>query len=585
MPESIGQRLRQLREARYLTLEKASDDTRIRVMFLQALEADDYSAIPSAAQGRGFLRNYAEYLDLNVDELIADIQKNAPLSAEVSGPLPQVNLVETKVPPLTDSQDEKSARLSWILRPFDLLRTTFRSVQTSRLGRRPKAESTPKPALRQDEAAEIESSEPVQKGSPALIVETDVMEQPTPRGRKKKKVEEETPPAADETETKAEAETLPVEIEQAEVNAKREAKPGLVAKLISFIQFRKKKELEPVPEIEEQSAPVIESQIKTPALSADVIFAEIGAQLRARRELISLTVEEVERHTHLRAAFIKALEAGTFDKLPSPVQMRGMLVNYSTFLGLDADVIMLRFADALQARRREKYAETPREQIQTEVKPSMPFLRTFIAGDLIFGVLMIVILVALAIWGVGRVLSSQDDRNQIAQATAPSIVDVLGDAPLPTASLELTLEAIEDNSLTASSAGDALITPVAPTPGTNANVVVSVFAVERVFVRISVDGAVAFEGRMAPREMKVFEADNQVMILTGNAAAIRITYNGRDLGLMGGVGEVVSRVYLISGVATPTATISPTPTATGTPLATSTRTPTLTPSATPPDGD
>lgn len=584
MPESIGQRLRQLREARYLTLEKASDDTRIRVMFLQALEADDYSAIPSAAQGRGFLRNYAEYLDLNVDELIADIQNNAPLPAEVSGPLPQVNLVETRIPPLTDSQDEKSARLSWILRPFDLLRTMFRSVQTSRLGRRPKAESTPRPALRQDEAAETEFSEPVQEGPPAPIAETEVVEQPPSRGRKKKKVEEETPPAADVTETKAEVETLPVKVEQAEVNAKREAKPGLVSKLISFIQFRKKKELEPVPEIEEQSAPAIESQIKTPALPADVIFAEIGAQLQARRELISLTVEEVERHTRLRVVFVKALEAGSFDQLPSPVQLRGMLVNYSTFLGLDTDVILLRFADALQARRHEKYAETPREKIQTVVTPSMPFLRTFIAGDLIFGVLMIVILVALAIWGVGRVLSSQDDRNQIAQPTAPSIVDVLGDAPLPTASLEITFAAIDDKSLTASSAGGAPITPDAPTPGTNANVVVSVFAVERVFVRISVDGAVVFEGRMAPRELKVFEADNQVVILSGDAAAIRVTYNGRDLGLMGGVGEVVSRVYLISGVATPTATIPPTPTATGTPLATSTRTPTLTPSATPPGG-
>jgi len=586
MPESIGQRLRKMREARYLTLEKASDDTRIRVIFLQALEADDYSAIPSAAQGRGFLRNYAEYLDLNVDELIADIQKNAPVSAEVSGPLVQVNLVETEVPPLTGSQDEKPARLSWILRPFDLLRTTFRSVQTSRLGRRPKAESTPGPALRQDEAVETEFSEPVQVGPPAPIAETEVeevvVEQTESRSRKKKKVEEETSPAAVVTETKAKAETLPAEIEQAEVNAKREAKPGLVAKLISFIQFRKKKELEPVPEIEEQGAPAIESQINAPALPADVIFAEIGAQLRARRELISLTVEEVERHTRLRVVFVKALEAGSFDQLPSPVQLRGMLVNYSTFLGLDTDVISLRFADALQARRHEKYAETPRDKIQTVVTPSLPFLRTFIAGDLIFGVLMIVILVALAIWGVGRVLSPQDDRNQIAQPTAPSIVDVLGDAPLPTASLELTLEAIEDNSLTASSTVDALTTPDAPTPGTNANVVVSVFAVERVFVRISVDGAVAFEGRMAPRELKVFEADNQVVILTGNAAAIRITYNGRDLGLMGGVGEVVSRVYLISGVATPTATISPTPT--NTPLPTSTRTPTLTPSATPPEG-
>src|SRR5690606_11235187 len=114
----------------------------------------------------------------------------------------------------------------------------------------------------------------------------------------------------------------------------------------------------------------------------------------------------------------------------------------------------------------------------------------------------------------------------------------------------------------------------------SANVVVSVLAVERTFVRISVDGEVAFEGRMAPGETKVFEADDQVVVLTGNGSALRITYNGRDLGLMGGAGEVVSRVYLISGVATPTATIPPTPT--NTPPVTPTFTPTSTPTVTPP---
>lgn len=569
MSESIGQHLKQAREARYLTLEKASDDTRIRIFFLQALEADDYSVIPSAAQGRGFLRNYAEYLALNLDEMIADIQKNAPAIAEVSGPLPQVNLVETEIPPLTDSQDEKKPRPFW----------------TVWFARRPKA------ALRhaQDEAAETESPASAQEESPAPIVETEAVEQPKPRGRKKKKVEDTASPA-EVTEIKDESEILPVEIEQVEVNARREAKPSLISNLISFIQFRKKKESNIAPEIDEESAPASEPQIRqeAPSLPADVIFAEIGARLRARRELISLTVEEVERHTRLRAVFVKALEEGAYDKLPSPVQMRGMLANYAAFLDLDADSILLRFADALQARRYEKYAETPREKIQMKAVTSMPFLRAFIAGDLIFGVVMIVILGALAIWGVGRVTSSQDDESQITQPAAPSIVDVLGDAPVPTISLELTFVAVDDNSLTASSAGNALTTPDAPTPGTNANVVVSFFAVERTFVRISVDGAVAFEGRMAPRETKVFEADNQVVALTGNAAAIRVTYNGRDLGLMGGVGEVVSRVYLISGVVTPTATIPPTPTATlivtPTPLVTSTPTPTLTPTVTPPDG-
>ena len=76
------------------------------------------------------------------------------------------------------------------------------------------------------------------------------------------------------------------------------------------------------------------------------------------------------------------------------------------------------------------------------------------------------------------------------------------------------------------------------------------------------------------------------MVLTGNAAALRITYNGRDLGLMGNIGEVVSRVYLITGIVTPTATISPTPTNTlpVTITPTPTLTPEFTPTVTPPDG-
>jgi hypothetical protein len=118
-----------------------------------------------------------------------------------------------------------------------------------------------------------------------------------------------------------------------------------------------------------------------------------------------------------------------------------------------------------------------------------------------------------------------------------------------------------------------------PTPGVSANVTVSIFAVERAFARISVDGEVVFEGRFTPGEVKVFEADNQVSILTGNGAALRVTYNGRDVGLMGNIGEVVSRVYLISGVAMPTATISPTPTNTVPPSITPR--PSSTPSFTP----
>jgi len=525
MSETIGQRLRRERESRYLTIEKASEDTRIRKIFLQALEADDFSAMPSATQGRGFLRNYAAYLDLDIDELISEIQKNPPKVEEISGPMPQVNLVETEIPPLTDSEEASA--------PF----------WSRWFGRKQKTMSAP----------DAESAEPS-------------LEQ------------------IDEQKTDDKSQLADVN----KIEFDDEPETGIWSRLITWIPFLKKNDAETEIDIpDDVEEPIVEDvKPQEPLLPADVIFAEIGAQLRERRELISLTFEEVERHIHLRTVFVRALEEGAFDKLPSTVQTRGMLSNYATFLDLDTDKILLRYADALQARHREKYAETPRENIQTEVKASIPLLRTFIAGDLLFGLVMIAVLIALAIWGVGHVVSLQEEPNQSAEATAPPIVDVLGANPVTTLTSEATLLSSDINLLTSAPADNNFFTPVTTGEAGTANVAVSLFAVERVFVRISVDGKVAFEGRMAPRETKVFEGDNQIVILTGNAAALRITYNGRDLGLLGGVGEVVSRVYLETGVVTPTATIPPTPTNTPltTPTFTPTNTPTVTPTVTPPDG-
>ena len=82
MTESIGAKLRAAREAKRLTFEQVSQALRIRLHHLQALVSDDYSAIPSAAQARGFLRNYAGYLGLNVDEILPAARPPQPPPAD-----------------------------------------------------------------------------------------------------------------------------------------------------------------------------------------------------------------------------------------------------------------------------------------------------------------------------------------------------------------------------------------------------------------------------------------------------------------------------------------------------------------------
>jgi transcriptional regulator with XRE-family HTH domain len=71
----IGQQLRAAREAKGLTLEDVERVTRIRARYLIALEADDFAALPSDIQARGFLHNYAQFLGLPVTALVANYAK------------------------------------------------------------------------------------------------------------------------------------------------------------------------------------------------------------------------------------------------------------------------------------------------------------------------------------------------------------------------------------------------------------------------------------------------------------------------------------------------------------------------------
>jgi len=68
---SVGQQLKNARQARHLTIEQVTEATHIRARFIEAMEDDDFEALPSPVQARGFLRLYTDFLGLSLDGLIA----------------------------------------------------------------------------------------------------------------------------------------------------------------------------------------------------------------------------------------------------------------------------------------------------------------------------------------------------------------------------------------------------------------------------------------------------------------------------------------------------------------------------------
>src|SRR5829696_6671598 len=67
---SLPDRLAAARERKGVDLVRAERDTKIRVRYLSALERGDYRDLPGAVYTKGFLRNYAIYLNLDPEDVL-----------------------------------------------------------------------------------------------------------------------------------------------------------------------------------------------------------------------------------------------------------------------------------------------------------------------------------------------------------------------------------------------------------------------------------------------------------------------------------------------------------------------------------
>lgn len=105
--DELGQILREARETKGLTLADVYSQTRIASKFLEALESGQYSSLPTPAHVRGFLRNYARFLDLDPQPLLDRFEQNhsaspVPVTALSRDAEPQTLLPALKEQPFFD---------------------------------------------------------------------------------------------------------------------------------------------------------------------------------------------------------------------------------------------------------------------------------------------------------------------------------------------------------------------------------------------------------------------------------------------------------------------------------------------------
>ena len=112
----VGYTLRQERERQNLTVEDIEQGTSIRALYIEAIEAGEYDKLPGAVYTKGFIKNYAKFLNMDADAAAKEFANDmAELKAEADAEAAKVAAAaqnpeqQTEVKP-TDSEKISSDR-------------------------------------------------------------------------------------------------------------------------------------------------------------------------------------------------------------------------------------------------------------------------------------------------------------------------------------------------------------------------------------------------------------------------------------------------------------------------------------------
>lgn len=280
----------------------------------------------------------------------------------------------------------------------------------------------------------------------------------------------------------------------------------------------------------------------------------VFAMLKKAREAKNLSLADVSDTTFISVRFLEAIESGKTDMLPQ-AYVRAFIREYATVVGLDSAEVMRLYENQGRpkpepATAPPKPAAPPEGTTQTTAAPppperaqepeaapipeaappppqesappeeSAPAPRRDLT-DIIqkAAVVMGVLVVAIVLWNVmgierpkTRETSFQNVIKENEQHAAPARKDSAGTAPVQGSRVDsLTLQAVTSDS---------------------------------VWVQVIIDGGTPREYLFRPNARATWKAADRFVLTVGNAGAVQLALNKKDLGTLGKKGAVIQKLEL-----------------------------------------
>ncbi|MGI9102650.1 MAG: helix-turn-helix domain-containing protein [Terriglobales bacterium] len=297
-------------------------------------------------------------------------------------------------------------------------------------------------------------------------------------------------------------------------------------------------------------------------------MGSFGERLQREREMRGITLEEIAEATKIGTRSLRALEREDFDKLPGGIFNKGFVRAYSRYLGLDEEQAVADYMSALgeaQAATTKagktdgatinELADKNIRIVEAEGPPPIQ-----VPWRPLIGLIVILAAVAAVWWYVATYgipkawhVRAAGQNSGSAQRKAESVV------PHPS------------NSGLGGPPANALQQQNSGTPGTGANTVqaassdatragantlqngegfvLTIKAKQQAWVSVTTDGKTEPSELMTAGEQKMVRAQRRIVFRTGNAAAIELYQNEKQLPPLGAAGQVKKVSITAEGMA------------------------------------
>jgi cytoskeleton protein RodZ len=296
-----------------------------------------------------------------------------------------------------------------------------------------------------------------------------------------------------------------------------------------------------------------------------------GERLRREREMRGISLDEIVATTKIGTRLLRALENEQFDLLPGGIFNKSYVRAYAKCVGIDEDEAVAAYLEAAQETPPDNRVIAHQASFHSDRLPER-------RGFPIVPVLILLVVIAGGVGGWKAYQDRQRDRDvhpaavTSGDSTAPS-----SSAPAPVANSSAPRHAAASSGTkspspssaqTAQGAGSVpseSTKTIAQTPSsqaaskeeagaTPANTgAVSSFEViirpkESAWVSVKSDGKFVVRGIIKPPDVKTIRATGQLIFWTGNAGALEVSFNGKNVPLSGGTNDEQVVVFDSRGV-------------------------------------